>query len=74
MRGEAVKLTKPQILFLQRANLSDDGVLRSHRHDSFGTINAMGQRLVDAGMMTKYRHGGFEITDAGRAALKELLK
>lgn len=30
----------------------------------------MMSRLVEGGFVTVYRHGGYEITDAGRAALE----
>lgn len=37
---------------------------------NFGSKSKMLDRMVDAGLASKYVHGGYQITDAGRKALE----
>lgn len=72
--GSAGKLTKATIRDLRQAADNRLGVLTPH--PSWGGLqraswHARMSRHVADGMFSSYVHGGYEITDAGRAALAQ---
>lgn len=65
----APSLTAPQREWLSRADhrglierRGAPGIMEANWHRMMG-------RLVDAGLVTPYRHGGYEITGLGRALI-----
>lgn len=66
-----MKLTKPQRKVLEQAAADKLGLVPHPHRQSFGgtSFDKMLARLRDEGLVGRYVHGGFVITDAGRAAL-----
>jgi predicted transcriptional regulator len=70
------RLTPAQIAFLREAAENWLGVAKCRSTTGYArrAERAKAERLCKAGLMRKYVHGAdeYEITDAGRAALKEI--
>jgi hypothetical protein len=64
-------LTDPQRKALEEAARSPLGVVEITTINGFGSRSKrlMFQRLMRDGYVREYVHGGYEITDAGRASL-----
>ncbi len=67
-----MKLTQPQRAALQRAADHPLGVVEHQgpRGLAYAVWDRMMQRLAAQALAKRYVHGGYEITDAGRAALE----
>lgn len=66
------KPTKPQVKWLEKAANDPRGVVQLGWRGGFEWVSwkRMMERMCAKGWFTEYRHGGYEITEAGRAALR----
>lgn len=67
------KLTQKRAAILSAAAKNKNGVVTNPFIFGFERVTwgKSAQYLVSAGLLTPYRHGGFEITDEGRAKIAE---
>lgn len=69
-----IRLTECRLRILRAANNDRLGLVSRPYFTGFSRVtwDRNAADLIKAGLLSRYVHGGFEITDAGRAALQAL--